>query len=393
MKRTDTGDLQNINNLSIDPKYNWLFRYKLYHLPFWFLYHYLWWTLTIGSPWQAMHNIFHSVYSIKYCFYVVFQAIGVYFNLYFLIPRFLEKGHYVRYLTFLLATVLFTAGLIVPGYYVSAWISDLSFAELYKRDPQKFMYFFQVNTLPSTMASITLGMSVKLAKNWIQARRREQALEKEKLETELKFLKSQINPHFLFNTINSIFVLIHKNPQMASESLAKFSDLLRYQLYECNEHEISLDQELTYLGNFIELQELRQDHNYIELSVAMEEPDSPNLSIAPFVLIPFIENAFKHVSQEKGRANWIRIKLQFDNDQLQFTISNSVGAQSAVSPEFMKANGIGLKNVKRRLDLMYPGKHELVIQHGEEKFNVHLRIRLHEREVPEPAMSMLIKSM
>ncbi len=393
MKRTDTGDLQNINNLSIDPKYNWLFRYKLYHLPFWFLYHYLWWTLTIGSPSQAMHNIFHSVYSIKYCFYVVFQAIGVYFNLYYLIPRFLEKGHYVRYLTFLLATVLLTAGLIVPGYYVSAWISDLTFAELYKRDPQKFTYFFQVNTLPSTMASITLGMSVKLAKNWIQARRREQALEKEKLETELKFLKSQINPHFLFNTINSIFVLIHKNPQMASESLAKFSDLLRYQLYECNEHEIPLDQELNYLGNFIELQELRQDHNYIELSVAMEEPESPNLSIAPFVLIPFIENAFKHVSQEKGMANWIRIKLQFDNDQLQFTISNSVAAQSTVSPEFMKANGIGLKNVKRRLDLMYPGEHELVIQHGGDKFNVHLRIRLHEREVPESAMSMLIKSM
>ncbi len=119
------------------------------------------------------------------------------------------------------------------------------------------MYYFQINALPSSVAATTLGMSIKLTKNWIQSRRREQELEKEKLETELKFLRSQFNPHFLFNTINSIFVLIHKNPVMASESLAKFSDILRYQLYECNEHCIPLGQELNYLENFIELQRLQ----------------------------------------------------------------------------------------------------------------------------------------
>ncbi|MBA4053555.1 MAG: sensor histidine kinase [Marivirga sp.] len=339
----------------------------------------MWWTLTIGSPWQAAHNILFSVYSIKYCFYVVFQAIGVYFNLYFLIPRFLEKGYYLRYLTLLLITILVTAALIIPGYYVSAWLSDLSFEELFNRDPRNFMFFFQINTLPSTVASVTLGMSVKLAKNWVQAKQKEQTLEKEKLETELKFLKSQINPHFLFNTINSIFVLIHKNPQMASESLAKFSDLLRYQLYECNEHEIPLDQELTYLENFIELQKLRQDHNYIELSLNIEQRNSGNLSIAPFVLMPFIENAFKHVSQQKDKSNWIRMNLRFDNDQLLFNISNSFSKPINGSSELIQANGIGLKNVQRRLDLMYPGNYKLSVQRDDVKFKVNLQLSLRER--------------
>lgn len=343
----------------------------------------MWWTLTIGSPWQAAHNILFSVYSIKYCFYVVFQAIGVYFNLYFLIPRFLEKGLYIKYLFLLLITILVTAALIVPGYYVSAGWSDLTFEELYNRDPRNFMFFFQINTLPSTVASITLGMSVKLAKNWVQAKRREQALEKEKLETELKFLKSQINPHFLFNTINSIFVLIHKNPQMASESLAKFSDLLRYQLYECNEHEIPLEQELTYLENFIELQKLRQDHNYIELSVNIKEQHSGNLSIAPFVLMPFIENAFKHVSQQKDKPNWIRMNLRFDQDQLQFNISNSVSNQIHASSGLMESKGIGLKNVQRRLDLMYPGNYKLSIQQDDEKFRVNLQLSLREKAMAD----------
>ncbi len=114
---------------------NWFFRYKIYHLPFWFGYHYIWWTLTIGNPLQVANHIVSSPYSVKYCFYVIFEAIGVYFNLYYLIPRYLEKGRYGIYLVLLLLTVLCMAVLIVPGYYVSAWLSNQTFQELYGRDP------------------------------------------------------------------------------------------------------------------------------------------------------------------------------------------------------------------------------------------------------------------
>jgi LytS/YehU family sensor histidine kinase len=222
---------------------------------------------------------------------------------------------------------------------------------------------------------MTLAMSVKLTKNWVQTKRKEQILEKEKLETELKFLKSQFNPHFLFNTINSIFVLIHKNPEMASESLAKFSDLLRYQLYECNESQIPLDQELTYLENFIELEKLRQDKNLrTDLSFTSAHQPS-NLMIAPFVLMPFIENAFKHVSQWKEGANWITMRLHTDRQRLHFTISNSIALHTA-SREPINYGGIGLKNVQRRLDLLYPEKHLLETRHDHQEFCVSLSLEL-----------------
>lgn len=364
-------------------KYNWLFKYKLYHIPFWFVYHYLWWSIAIGSAWDAAHNAFFSPYAIKNCFYVIFQAIGVYFNLYFLMPRFLEKGHYVRYISLLILTILCTAALIVPGYYTSAWLADDTLQQLYQIDPGNYLHFFQINTLPSTVASTTLAMSIKLTKNWIQAKRKEQLLEKEKLETELKFLRSQFNPHFLFNTINSIFVLIHKNPSMASESLAKFSDLLRYQLYECNEQQIPLTQELTYLVNFIELQKLRQDHNHIETTLQIDQHPTGDLAIAPFVLIPFIENAFKHVSQRKDQANWIRMDLRFDHHRLHLDIANSISAQYH-SRELIRHGGIGLKNVQRRLDLIYPGKHDLKIQRGSDQFRVTLQLQLNGSNTPEP---------
>jgi two-component system, LytTR family, sensor kinase len=229
---------------------HWFIKYKLYHIPFWFAYHIMWWIITVGSVSAVANNIINSAYSIKFLFYVIFQAAGVYFNLYYLIPKFLKKGHYAKYITFLLLTIIVVATFIVSGYYFSAYLSSLSFRELYNQDPANFMEFFSINALPSTVASITLAMSVKLTKNWIDSERRQHILEKEKLETELKFLKSQFNPHFLFNTINSIFVLIHKNPDLASESLATFSALLRYQLYECNENEIELSKELLFLDNF-----------------------------------------------------------------------------------------------------------------------------------------------
>lgn len=376
-------------------KFDWLFKYKLHHLPFWFAYHYLWWTVAIGSAWHAANNIFFSVYSIKYCFYVIFQAIGVYFNLYFLIPRFLEKGRFAEYMLYLLATILVTAALIVPGYYVSAWISASTFEQLYQRKPEQYLFFFQVNTLPSTVASMTLGMSIKLTKNWIQSKRREQALEKaklelekEKLETELKFLKSQFNPHFLFNTINSIFVLINKNPKMASESLAKFSDILRYQLYECNEQQIPLSQELNYLENFIELQKLRHDHNEVTLTQQAEILHTGNLVIAPFVLMPFVENAFKHVSKHRDITNWIDLNLRLKENELRLEVSNSTSLHNGSSTEFMKHGGIGLKNVKRRLDLLYPNQHQLAIREDGEGFHVTLTLQLHERRMADvPALA------
>jgi len=358
-------------------KYSWFLKYKLHHLPFWFAYHFMWWTLRIGSPVAVLESLALPHAAFKFFFYMVFQAAGVYFNLYFLMPRFLERGRYAQYIALLLLTIIITAVFIVSGYYVGAWVLDKPFAELYHKDPAEYFSLFESGALPSTAASMTLAMSIKLTRNWIHSRRRAQVLEKEKLETELKFLRAQFNPHFLFNTINSIFVLIHKNPIMASESLAKFSELLRYQLYECNEHHIPLTQELAYLDNFIVLQKLRQDGNVLT-TVYIDHPENADLSIAPFLIMPFVENAFKHVSQHKNGDNWITLRIYFVDRQLHMDVGNSTASSHA--NEALIYKGIGLKNVQRRLDLLYPDQHTLTVTHTNDVYRVNLILNLNEKK-------------
>ncbi|MEL6306475.1 MAG: histidine kinase, partial [Bacteroidota bacterium] len=182
-----------------------------------------------------MNNIFFSNYSIKFASYVLLQALGVYVNLYYLIPRFLKPGKYPLYITLFLSTILLVSFGITGGYFLNAYVTGIPFETLFYVKPGEYIQLWKSGPLSSTVASMTLAMSIKLTKNWIAAEKHRTTVEKEKLETELKFLRSQLNPHFLFNTINSIFVLIHKNQDLASDSLAKFSELLRYQLYHCNE--------------------------------------------------------------------------------------------------------------------------------------------------------------
>lgn len=324
---------------------------------------------------QVILNLQSLPYAIKFSAYFVFQAIAVYFNLYFLIPNYLEKKKYLKYLTYLTLTIVGTASIIVSGYHIGAQFSTQSIEDLYSVGSADFFSLFKYNSLDSTIAAMALAMSIKLTKNWIESKHRQDLLEKEKLETELKFLKSQFNPHFLFNTINSIFVLIHKNPDMASESLAKFSNLLRYQLYECNEHQIPLRHEISYLENFLELEKLRQESD-LQVDCKIEGEAEASLTIAPFILMPFLENAFKHVSQSKKTKNWIRLSLKVEQEQLYFAISNSIKSISYHSNEVVDYSGIGLKNVQRRLELLYPGKHELHIDSNEYQFDIQLTLQL-----------------
>jgi two-component system LytT family sensor kinase len=361
------------------PRQNWFFKYKLYHIPFWMLYSYLLWSLEIGSLYQAAQEYFFSVFAIKCFFFVLFPAFAVYFNLYFLIPRYLQKGRYGWYLLLLALDIIASSALIVPGYYLCAWLDHSNVKKLFglSNDWNGFYHLVKGEPLRNTIAAITLGMSIKLAKNWIETQRRHQALEKEKLETELKFLKYQFNPHFLFNSINSIFFLIHKNPGMASASLAKFSELLRHQLYECNDQQILLGKEIAYLENFIELEKLRQNQS-LAVRVDIDQVYAPDTGIAPFILMTFVENAFKHVSKDNDRSNWISINLSVTGTQLHFNVANSTSENN--TPEVINYGGIGLKNVQRRLDLIYPGEYQLEIRQNPDSFVVKLELQLSQLE-------------
>lgn len=366
----------------------WLYRYKTHHLIFWLAYHYMWWTIAIGSATEAAYNILFSDYTTKFVFYVVFQAISVYFNLYYLIPRFLERRKYPQYLISLTFTILVTAIIITSGYYVNAYISSQSYEALF--GDQSFIHLFKTNSLRSTLASMTLAMSIKLAKNWIKSQQRQQLLEKEKTETELKFLKSQFNPHFLFNTINSIFVLIHKNPDKASESLANFSDLMRYQLYECNEGKIPLAKEINYLQNFIELGKLRLDST-VKVTTNIKNLGYGNVVIAPFILMPFVENAFKHCSQGEDQNNWITIALYFSEKNIVLEVENTMLMEHQEhSDALIEHSGIGLKNVNRRLDLTYQNQYKLSIKENKETYKIQLDLQLDTAHTPSEQSAMPI---
>ncbi|OOQ61186.1 sensor histidine kinase [Mucilaginibacter pedocola] len=358
------------------PGQHWFFKYKLYHIPFWCLYHYVWWTVAFGNPFKAAANIVLLPYGLKYIFYVVFEAMAAYFNLYFLLPRYFDTKRYAAYFFYVMLTVVASALLIVGGYYASSMLSGRSLHDLYGNGSNCF-YYFMGYALPSAFASMSLAMVIKLIRTRMQQERKLEQIEKAKLETELKFLKEQFNPHFLFNSINSIFILIRKNPEKASAALAIFSDLLRHQLYDCNAPEIALSREIDYLKNYIELEKIRQPKG-LKVNFVADEFYTGHLGIAPFVLMTFVENAFKHVCKDEG--SHIDIRLKLEGQALEMLVINTRGESTLPGHE-----GIGLKNVQRRLDLVYPERYNLKINTSGENFEVSLQLGLNEL-APEPQL-------
>ncbi len=224
------------------------------------------------------------------------------------------------------------------------------------------------NILPHFFLVIA-GVAVKLMLDYGKLQQRMAETAKEKAEAELNFLKSQINPHFVFNSLNSVYFLINKENANAREALHKFSEMLRYQLYEMNGEKIPVEKEIHYLKDFTDLQQLRKDEKYKVDFVC--SPEVKDFKIEPLLLIPFVENAFKHISHFNDRANYVNISLNRSNGVFHFSVENSTEHQS-----LKQAGGIGLANVKRRLELLYPGKHKLVIKKEANKFNVDLNLSL-----------------
>jgi LytS/YehU family sensor histidine kinase len=193
---------------------------------------------------------------------------------------------------------------------------------------------------------------------------------KEKAESELKFLKSQINPHFIFNSLNTVYFLIDKDNKYAREALHKFSDMLRYQLYETNGKSIPIEKELNFIRDYMELQQLRLDEKY-DIQLRLDE-SVKGFMIEPLLLISFVENACKHVSHHQQKSNLISVEATLKEDLFFFRVTNSKENASPGST----TGGIGLNNIKRRLELLYPGKYDLVIQNLDDMFLVNLQISL-----------------
>ena len=214
---------------------------------------------------------------------------------------------------------------------------------------------------------LAFATTLYLSREWYVQREKMRLLEMERLQTELQYLRAQINPHFLFNSINTIYFQIDKQNSVARETLEKFSDMLRYQLYECGDATIAIEKEIHYLNNYIQLQKLRLNESHtVQFNV---DSTLANFSIAPLLLVPFIENAFKHVSHNAGKPNEIQVIISRAEVHLHLRVYNTVE-----SPQLQQQGGIGLKNVTRRLDLIYGDRYRLDIQSHSDHFMVNLEI-------------------
>jgi two-component system LytT family sensor kinase len=326
----------------------------LLHILFWIAV-YLFYSLTYGS------------YSDKYCqeflsnlYILPVRIIGTYVFIYWLIPGFLLQKKYILFavLAFVHAILFGFALWIVLALlvYCPGCLYEAHYPLIYL--PKIFALIISNYEIPAVAAIVVL------AKRWYADQKINRELEKEKLEAELKFLKSQINPHFLFNTLNNLYALTLKKSDTAPDVVLKLSEMLDYMLYHSMEKEVSLVEEINLIKAIVELEKIRYGKR---LKLKMEITGSTeNKYIAPLLLLPFIENSFKHGASSDQQKPYIDIIIQITDTNLELLVTNSFVCQlENVLPE-----GIGLKNVKRRLEIQYRDRYELNIEKNENLYRV-----------------------
>lgn len=221
---------------------------------------------------------------------------------------------------------------------------------------------------------VTIPFCFRMFAFWTREQQRVQAIKAEKLQAEVQALQSQFHPHFLFNVLNSLYAKILTRNDDAADMLLRISSLLRFSVYEANGATIPLEKELAYLRNYIELQEIRFE-NKIQVCFTVAG-DTSQKAIEPFLLLPFVENAFKYCTSRQGEEGWVTIYVHELDGQLSLQIENSSAAN--VKPAAAEeAHGFGLAHVARRLELLYPKRHTLKVIPGDDSFFVSLKLPLH----------------
>jgi LytS/YehU family sensor histidine kinase len=287
--------------------------------------------------------------------------IATYLLMYWILPGFLLKKRYFLFSVLAIThAVLFGLSISYVLYYITGFREHGTIQFI-----RPIVLNYQI---PAT------AIAIYMFKRWYLVQQYTLNLEKEKLEAELKFLKSQIHPHFLFNTLNNLYALTLKKSDKAPEVVLQLSNLLEYSLYSGKETEVELRDELKLLSGYIDLEKLRFGNRLKIKTVICENVDG--LLIAPLLLLPFVENSFKHGASKDLKSPFIELTVDVNNNQLLFRIINSYRNETGKFEGYKER--IGLKNVKRRLELLYPKRHYLEINQKEDIFEVDLKLELNE---------------
>lgn len=291
-----------------------------------------------------------------------------YFHLYYLIPRILIRKKYFLMLIMLLVTAFVI--LVIESFVNRHIVMPIFWPDV---DMKSFplLSWKSFYLLVNIYCIVLFASVLKLIRYWMKTDQERMNLELQNKASELALLRSQISPHFLFNTLNNIDTLINIDSAKASDCVHRLSEIMRYIIYETDRDYVILQKEINYLKTFIELQSIRyKDRNFVDFHI---EGEANSQLIAPMVLVPFVENAFKHVDKTAGMPA-IRIRIDIFKGSLEMSVMNNFRAVEDGTKD--DASGIGLSNVIRRLKLLYPDHYDLNIQTDNSIFSVHLRINL-----------------
>jgi two-component system sensor histidine kinase AlgZ len=231
--------------------------------------------------------------------------------------------------------------------------------------------FFVVQITAITLFIVLFVGMLRFAVDWFEFEARKKEVENERLIAELNFLKAQINPHFLFNTLNNLYYLAYTKSENTTEVIAKLSQMMRYMIYDSNHPRVLLNKEIEYMQNYISLERLRLN-NQIPIQFKIEG-SSENISIAPLIFITFLENAFKHGVSNNNPNAWVNIMILLQGNECIYTVENSKANGVGLKVE---KSGIGLQNVERRLELSYPNQYKIKIEDKPEVYCVQLNLTL-----------------
>ncbi len=292
---------------------------------------------------------------------LAFYAAMVYINLLYLIPSYLRRQKTGWYIGSLIGWAIILMPLKVMALYL--WKNVGNHQQL----PED-----QGNALLSILV-VALGSTVvQIITDWIRGQQERSELEQRNIKSELNFLKSQINPHFLFNTLNTLYALTLRKSDKAPEIVIKLSEMMRYMLYDCNEPSVPLAKEIGYLRNYLDLEKLRHgDKVDIHFEV---NGDMNGQLIAPLMFIPFLENSFKHGLSNALSKGYVASQIDINDDDIELIVENSKPERLPAREGAPRSGGIGLANVRRRLELLYPDAHSLEVEDSPDSYRVRLVI-------------------
>jgi sensor histidine kinase YesM len=326
---------------------------------------------------QLLDSIFESLA------YMTAHIFLAYALMYFVIPRYLLKQQYGRtavwvVLCFLGAACISTilSATIIPE--IQEWIlSDIQNGRALRARASSRVHLALMAGLRGAITIGGIAASIKLLKHWYVKEQRNLQLQKENAEAQLQLLKAQVHPHFLFNTLNNIYSHTQNTAPVASQLVMGLSDMLRFMLYECNQPEVPLSKELKLIQDYITLEQIRYD-NQLDVHISLPT-ETENLGIAPLLLLPLVENCFKHGTSHMLEQPWLSLQVTLEKDRMHVKLMNGKASEMAKNND----KGIGISNVRKRLALLYPGKHELSITDEEDVFIVNLWLQLDKMSLPK----------